>query len=124
MACPMSMRALRIVLSGSAPANPRTLDAGLVARPRAWLASPREQEETVKRDARHEAAHVRPPGDASHALGSEAGQRATEDLAQEPEEEVGRRRQLEEEREEEYREQRDDAREREENEVRAQHARD
>src|SRR5439155_24866519 len=109
MACPMSMRALRVGLSGSAPANPRTLDAGLVALPRAWLASPREHEETMKRDACHEAAHVRPPGDASHALGGEAGQRATEDLAQEPEEEVGRRRELEEEREEEYREQRDDA---------------
>src|ERR1700687_1224840 len=104
----------------SGPPSPSSLDAVLVALESPGRAPSRRQEEPVEQYTRSKAADVRPPRHPADVFRTDPRERAADELAQEPEEEIHHRWHLEEEGEEEDREQGDDPSARKEDEVGAQ----
>src|SRR5947209_2827041 len=122
--CPKSMPVPLVCRSASRPARPSPLDAVLVSLEAPGALPFGQDEEPVKHDAGDEAPHVRPERDSSHLRSRQAGERPAQHLAEEPEEQVGDRGQLEEEGEEEDWQQNDDLGAGKQDEVGAQHSRD
>src|SRR5437588_4636377 len=122
--CPKSMHLPSADRPDSRPARPCPLDAVLVSLEAPGPLPLRQDEQPVKHDAGDEAADVGPERDSTHLRGRQAGDRPAQHLAEEPEEEIEDRGQLEEEGKEEDRHQDDDLRAREQDEVGPQYSRD